>query len=139
MSVFAFTDQPACISTHTSTSQHKVAGTYVPVTMTDKTCKHLHDKWKACAALCKTFKVEQKQHSRGRASKTDHKSLRARSPSPNPDSIRPPAFHSPDRGRGMPLVSSGSTSEAPPQPLFPKIRFGDDHGFPVTTYVLCFA
>ena len=37
----------------------------------------------------------------------------------------------------MPLVSSGSTSEAPPQPLFPEIRFGDKHGFPVATYVLC--
>lgn len=124
---------------HDSASQHKVAGAYVAAPMTAETCKELQDKWKACVAMCKKFKLEQKQRpkrSRGRASKVDHKSLRTRSPSPNPDSIQPPTFHSPNRARGMSLVPSKSASETSEEPLFAQIHFAEERTFPVPTYVL---
>ena len=106
--------------------------------MTSKDCKGLHHKWKACVALCKKFKLEQKKNpkrSRGRASKENYKSLRARSPSPNPDTIQPPAFHSHNRERGMSLVPSGGTSEASAEPVFAEIHFPEKHGFSVATCV----
>lgn len=115
-----------------------MAGAYVPIELTDKACKDLHDKWKACAAMCKKFKLERKRSpqrsNRGRASsKADHKSFRARSPSPNPDSIQPPTF--PNRGRGISLMPPGGAADPPAEPLFAEMHFGEERGFAGATCV----